>query len=197
MTPWFGRMSAGAGLRPDHRMTCRAIRAPVIPPGLHPTRLRQDDASPLHGALVMYQNILVATDGSKPATAAVKHAVDMARALDCRLTIVTIALQGALLESTLGTGTVSQSVFDEIRRANIEQCSAVLKKAAEVAGPAAHLQIVENLTVYEGILDAVKTFGADLVVMGSHSHNPISRLLLGSQASKVANLSEVPVLIIK
>ena len=145
----------------------------------------------------MYRNILVATDGSKLATAAVEHAAGMARALDCRLTVITVALQGSLLESTLGTGNVSQSVFDEIRRATIEQCSAVLKKAAEIVGPKAQMEIVENLTVYEGILEAVKTFGADLVVMGSHSHNPISRLLLGSQASKVVNLSEVPVLIVK
>ncbi len=145
----------------------------------------------------MYQNILVATEGADLGTAAVEHAAGMARALDCRLTVVTVALQGGLLESTLGTGTVSQSVFDEIRRANLDQCSAVLKKAGEIAGPKAQLEIVENLTVYEGILEAVKTFGADLVVMGSHSHTPISRLLLGSQASKVVNLSEVPVLIIK
>jgi nucleotide-binding universal stress UspA family protein len=70
-------------------------------------------------------------------------------------------------------------------------------KAAEAAGPGARTETVESLDAYEGILEAAKTTGADLIVMGSHSRNPLSRLILGSQASKVVSLSEVPVLIVK
>lgn len=47
------------------------------------------------------------------------------------------------------------------------------------------------------ILNVVKNVDADLVVMGSHGRNILSRLIFGSQASKVVNLSEVPVLIVK
>ena len=145
----------------------------------------------------MFQNVLAATDGSDLATEAVNRAASIARAFNGRLTIVTVVLQGPIVEGLAGGGAISQSVFDEIRRAKLEQSSTVLKKAAEAAGHDARTEMVECINAYEGILDTAKNIGADLIVMGSHSRNPLTRLLLGSQASKVVNLSEVPVLIVK
>lgn len=145
----------------------------------------------------MYKNVLVATDGSDFATSAVKHAVSIARAFDAQLTIVTVALLGPVVDSVVARPRISQTAFDEIRRAKVDQCSAILAKAVEVAGPGARTETVESRDAYEGILDTAKSIGADLIVMGSHSRNPISRLILGSQASKVVSLSEGPVLIVK
>ena len=56
---------------------------------------------------------------------------------------------------------------------------------------------MEYINAYEGILETAKAIDADLIVMGSHSRGFVNRLIIGSQASKVVNLSEVPVLIIK
>ena len=145
----------------------------------------------------MYQSVLVATDGSDLATAAVKHAASIAHAFNSRLTIVSVALLGPVIGGFAGGRTISPTVFEELRRVRIDHCSAILKEAAEVAGPAAQTEMVEFLTAYEGILDIAKKVGADLIVMGSHSRNPISRLILGSQTSKVVNLSEVPGLVFK
>ncbi len=145
----------------------------------------------------MYQNVMVATDGSDLATAAVDHAASIARAFNASLTIVTVALQAPVFDTMSGGGAISQSVFDEIRRANVEQCTTILKRAAAAVGPGARTEMVESLNAYEGILHTAKEIGADLVVMGSHSRSLLSRLVLGSQASKVVNLSEVPVLIVR
>jgi nucleotide-binding universal stress UspA family protein len=145
----------------------------------------------------MYRNVLVATDGSDFAASAVKHAASVARAFDGQLTIVTVALLGPVVDSVAGRRRISQTAFDEIRRAKVDQCSAILAKATEIAGPAARTETVESRDAYEGILETAKSIGADLIVMGSHSRNPLSRLILGSQASKVVSLSEVPVLIVK
>lgn len=145
----------------------------------------------------MYQNVLAATDGSDLATVAVNHASSIARAFSANLTIVTVALQAPVFDGVATRGTISQSVFDEIRRANLDQCSTVLKTALAAAGPGARTETVECLNAYEGILDTAKKIGADLVVMGSHSRTLVSRLVLGSQASKVVNLSDVPVLIVR
>lgn len=146
---------------------------------------------------MIYKSVLVATDGSDLATSAVEHAASIARAFDAPLTIVTVALQGPIIGGMTDGGAISPSVLDEIRRANLDACSAVLKKAAEVAGLEARTEMVEHLTAYEGILETAKEIGADLIVMGLQSRNLLSRLILGSQASKVIALSEVPVLIIK
>jgi nucleotide-binding universal stress UspA family protein len=146
---------------------------------------------------MLYQTILAATDGSELATAAVNHAAGLARAFNAQLTIVTVALHVPAFAGAGGNRIVSETVFDEIRRANLDQCAAVLKKAAEIAGPGARTETAEFFNAYEGILETAKKVDADLIVMGSHSRSFVSRLIIGSQASKVVNLSEVPVLIVK
>ena len=145
----------------------------------------------------MYKSVLVATDGSDLATAAVNHATTIARAFNARLTIVTVALQGPIFDGMGAGGAIPQSVFDEVRRATLDQSSAILQKAAEAAETGAQTEVVESLSAYTGILETAKRIEADLIVMGSHSRSPLRRLILGSQAAKVVNLSEVPVLIIK
>jgi len=47
----------------------------------------------------------------------------------------------------------------------------------------------------EGIVDAAKEKGCDLIVMASHGRRGISRMLLGSQTTKVVTLSAVAVLV--
>ncbi|MGE0850363.1 MAG: universal stress protein [Hyphomicrobiaceae bacterium] len=49
----------------------------------------------------------------------------------------------------------------------------------------------------EGILQAAKTRGCDLIVLASHGRRGFERALLGSQASRVLTHSSVPVLICK
>jgi len=86
---------------------------------------------------MLYQTILVATDGSELGTAAVDHAAGIARACNAQLTIITVALQFPAFVGLGGGGIISPSVFDDLRRANVDQCSAVLKKAAAIAGTGA------------------------------------------------------------
>jgi nucleotide-binding universal stress UspA family protein len=47
----------------------------------------------------------------------------------------------------------------------------------------------------EGIIEAAKERGCDLIVMASHGRRGISKLLLGSQATEVVTLSPVAVLV--
>ena len=49
----------------------------------------------------------------------------------------------------------------------------------------------------EGILDAAKDKGCDLIVMASHGRRGVARLLLGSETMKVLTLGTVPVLVIR
>jgi nucleotide-binding universal stress UspA family protein len=50
---------------------------------------------------------------------------------------------------------------------------------------------------YAEIVKAAKRYRCDLIVMGSHGRRGISRLILGSQASKVLAHSTIPVLVVK
>ena len=46
---------------------------------------------------------------------------------------------------------------------------------------------------YRGILKYAKEWGADLIVMGTHSHSTLEKVLVGTVASKVLQKTEVPV----
>jgi nucleotide-binding universal stress UspA family protein len=54
---------------------------------------------------------------------------------------------------------------------------------------------VKDQAPAEGILDAARQNGCDLIVIASHGRRGMARLLLGSQAQKVVTLSTLPVLI--
>jgi nucleotide-binding universal stress UspA family protein len=47
----------------------------------------------------------------------------------------------------------------------------------------------------EGILETARKSNCDLIVMASHGRRGLSRLLLGSQTTKVLTHSSVPVLV--
>ena len=46
----------------------------------------------------------------------------------------------------------------------------------------------------DGIIEAAKEHGCDLIVMGSHGRRGLTKLLLGSQANNVVTQSHIPVL---
>lgn len=48
-----------------------------------------------------------------------------------------------------------------------------------------------------GILDAAQNWGADLIVVGTHSRGALERFFLGSTAAKVVEHSPIPVLTIR
>jgi nucleotide-binding universal stress UspA family protein len=49
---------------------------------------------------------------------------------------------------------------------------------------------------YEEIVNYTKKYGIDLVVMCTHGHGGIKRLLLGSVTDRVVRMGDVPVLVV-
>jgi nucleotide-binding universal stress UspA family protein len=70
-----------------------------------------------------------------------------------------------------------------------------IEDRAKAAGVACAIRHVKDQFPAEGILEAAKAQGCDLIVMASHGRRGVSRLLLGSQANRVVTHSEIPVLI--
>lgn len=46
------------------------------------------------------------------------------------------------------------------------------------------------------LLDSAKSHQADLLVLGSHGHGVVARLLLGSTAQRIINQATIPILIV-
>jgi len=76
----------------------------------------------------------------------------------------------------------------------------ILDKAGKVAAAQnvpCKLTHVPNQSPAEGILTTAKNEGCDLIVMGSHGHRGLDRILVGSRAYEVLSYSKVPVLIVR
>jgi nucleotide-binding universal stress UspA family protein len=145
----------------------------------------------------MYKHILIATDGSELADKAVAQGLDLAKALGAKATAVTVTepwTAGAY--ETIPT----PSLIDAYEKAVTDSAARILA----AVGDAARKREVACNTIHvadrypvEGILDAAKDKGCDLIVMASHGRRGLARLLLGSETMKVLTLGTVPVLVIR
>ncbi|PSQ56367.1 universal stress protein [Halobacteriales archaeon SW_8_68_21] len=134
----------------------------------------------------MYDEILLPVAPGNGANDAVGHAVSLAERYDATVHVVSAA---DTTDDTLAgprTGAFSERLAD----AAAERVEAVTTEL-EAAGVETVGSVVrcEPLEAIENAIDD----GADIVVMPSHTHRGIRRLLLGSVTEKVIRVASVPV----
>jgi nucleotide-binding universal stress UspA family protein len=146
----------------------------------------------------MYKHILIATDGSELASKAEAAGLTLAKQLGAKATAVTVTepwdaiSMAALAERNLPNPVAD---YEEGVAATANRILAAATEAAKKAGVACTTVHVKDKHPAESIIETAKERGCDLIVMASHGRRGISRMLLGSQATKVVVLSPVPVLI--
>ena len=142
----------------------------------------------------MYQHILIATDGSELAGRAVSAGLELAKALRAKVTAVTATEPW----SSMVTGEVALSFpIQDYEKAAAENAARILSAVSETAGQAGVACETLHINDFpaDGIVETAKARGCDLIVMASHGRRGLSKLILGSQASRVLALSPVPVLV--
>ncbi len=143
----------------------------------------------------MYKHVLIATDGSELAAKAVEQGLTLAKALAAKATIVTVTESWT---SLIGGEFDLSFPIDDYEKGCAASAAKILGNAERIAkmiGITCAMVHIKNQFPAEGILDAAKAHGCDLIVMASHGRRGVARLLLGSQANKVVTHSTVPVLI--
>jgi nucleotide-binding universal stress UspA family protein len=136
----------------------------------------------------MYDTILVPTDGSEPATAALDHAADLAAAHDATVHLLYVTESPAIAPTP-----TAGNVLDELERHGEE----IVDEAAErLRNLRVHTSVARG-SPHRAILDYTETNDIDLVVMGTHGRTGLSHALLGSVAERVVRLSPVPVLTVR
>jgi len=143
----------------------------------------------------MFKHLLIATDGSELAAKAVTCGLELAAKLDARVVILT-ATEPWLGLINADTNPVYFPVEEYERAAKAEAARIFDKARAEALqlGVACETLHVDGFPA-EAIIETAKAKACDLIVMASHGRRGITRLLLGSQATKVVTLSSVPVLV--
>lgn len=143
----------------------------------------------------MFKHLLIATDGSELATKGLRQGVALAKALQARATIVTVTEPWTAVVAGEMALAFPPDEYDRTAAANASNILAEANKIAEAAGIKVESLHVKDQYPAEGIVEAAKAHGCDLIVMSSHGRRGLSRIFLGSQAQRVVTHTDLPVLV--
>ena len=139
------------------------------------------------------KHILLATDFSQAADAAVEKAVELARTFDSKLTALHVHGRppGAPEAVVPSASEVSSEALDAISSQHLER----LKRERLSDMESVELAVVEHVSPALAICKYAERQGVDLIVMGTHGRTGVSRFLIGSVAEKVVRHANCAVLI--
>jgi nucleotide-binding universal stress UspA family protein len=145
----------------------------------------------------MYPRILVPVDGSAASSRALEEAAALARALDSKLVLLHVVDTYQLLLAK-----ATQASFDDARETMLQRGKELLEASrmtAVGAGVACEtvLREVMSSRVSGAIVDEATRHPCNLIVMGTHGRNGRTRLLLGTDAERVIQAAQMPVLLVR
>ena len=145
------------------------------------------------GSPRMYANILLSTDGSDLARKGVKHGIAVAKALNAKVTVITVT-ESPMLYLPREEELVSwEAARKEFAGKVLDEARAM----AEQTGVSAELLHVPDEHPATAIIETAKSRGCDVIVMASHGRRGLRKLLLGSQTSEILADGSVPVLVVR
>jgi nucleotide-binding universal stress UspA family protein len=145
----------------------------------------------------MYKNLLVPTDGSALSRRTIRDAAKFAAKLGAKLTGFYVAptyhieVYTDFVPPDLITPAQHKASAKKTAQRHLE----VVSKTAAENGVACSVDYVLSDNPADAIIKAAHKHKCDLIYMGSHGRSGISKLLLGSQTSKVLAHSRLPVLV--
>jgi nucleotide-binding universal stress UspA family protein len=138
--------------------------------------------------------ILVPTDFSEPADAALDYAVELSKTVGAQISLVHVF-------DEITDATVSFDFYMPLSaEARDDTLEAIRQRLAERVArsgrPGVTSDILAGATA-PAIVDAARNHHADLIVMGTHGRVGVAHMLLGSVAERVVRTAECPVLTIR
>jgi nucleotide-binding universal stress UspA family protein len=144
----------------------------------------------------MFKHILIPVDGSETAQKAAEQAAALAKAFGSAATVIYV------IDPYPFTGLGSDFAYGQAEylsaaTAEAEQAIRAASEALQQAGVTPQTRVVEEHATWRGIIDAARTAGADLIVMGSHGRHGLEKLVLGSVAQRVLSHAHLPVFVVR
>lgn len=141
--------------------------------------------------------ILIAYDGSPAAEAAVDEVAKRPWPSGTQVLLVTIV--DGVLPATSGVE-IYAPVFERLRSSYREEAHARIKRALDKFKGRSDVESNYELRdgrAKSGLLESIRDWGPDLVVVGAHGSNGLSRLFLGSVCHMLVNQAPCSVEVIK
>jgi nucleotide-binding universal stress UspA family protein len=140
----------------------------------------------------MFDNILLAVDGSEHGVHAAKVAGDLAREVEAQVLRIVVVYDP--VPANLGEPNLSQTIAARQEEAQ-EIVDSSLKELGDVPAEI-HTEIIEG-QIADKIVDVASIRNSDVIVMGSRGRTGLASALLGSNSQKVVSNAPCPVLIVR
>jgi len=147
-------------------------------------------------ARVEFKNILVATDGSRYATAAASEAIGIAKQNNSKLIVLAVVPSESMQPMDIVHSQMSRDVIAEAEMKEAEKNARAVKEAAQKEGVTVEAFIMGGKPS-AAIVQTAQDKNVDIIIVGSHGKTGIDRLLMGSVAERVIVLSSCAVLVVK
>ncbi len=142
----------------------------------------------------MYDRILVPIDGSRAASRGLSEAIKLANRRGGQLRLLHVVDE---LPAVLPPAGATDIVMAQLRGAGDSILKAGAAQARD-AGVQVECKLIEAMGGEAGlyILEEAQSWGADLIVCGTHGRRGLRRVVMGSDAEYVVRRSPVPVLLV-
>lgn len=149
----------------------------------------------------MYKKILFATDGSPTSALALREAAKLAGDGATLRAVVVIDNPALSFPAPYGVTYDVSAMRDAVLEGGRQILAQTLKQLQELGVKAEGNLIDLTLTVSGNVAPAIiaeaNSWGAEVIVIGSHGRSGVKRLLLGSVAENVMRASSLPVLLVR
>jgi nucleotide-binding universal stress UspA family protein len=142
---------------------------------------------------IMYQRILVPTDGTELCSTALTAALALAQ-LGGGSIVGLHAGPPARLGALASEDPVRAAWLNERERSGADALAWIARRAGE-AGVPCETMLVHHESAAAAIVETARDRLCDLIVMASHGHGGLRARLLGSETWKVLSLCAIPVLV--
>jgi nucleotide-binding universal stress UspA family protein len=140
----------------------------------------------------MFENILLAVDGSEHALNAARMASSLANAMNSQTLRIVVAYNPIPVH--LGDPYMQDAI-----NARISETEEIIQDAVQAVGAVSAEILTEMIEgdPAETIIELAKTHNSNVIIMGSRGLGKLAGLLLGSTSQKVVSYAPCPVLIVK
>ncbi|MDD2410780.1 MAG: universal stress protein [Candidatus Methanomethylophilaceae archaeon] len=140
---------------------------------------------------MVFDKILVPTDGSEYTKAAVRRAMDLAKLSSGKITALYV------MDQTIFTNVPMDTAVMNVYRTLEKEGKNALQFVEELgreAGVSVEIKLAEGIPI-KVILELSKEY--DVIVMGTLGRTGMSKLLMGSVAERVVRASRCPVMVVR
>ncbi len=134
--------------------------------------------------MINYKKILCPVDFSEGCKEALNHAIDIAEKFGGSLTLIHVIPHVSTFSMT--------SYYDVDDKTDLANLISTIP-----ANIPHNSEIVKNDDVDDGIAEYARDNKFDIIVMGTHGHSGIGRVLLGSTAEETIRKAPCPVLVVR